>query len=184
MELVEQPYRHYLKENFFSQKQFQMLCEFAEKSEWFFFEDENFPQYIIRRNQIEYFFLNNEDSKEGFSYLFSAEFISGLEILFQQSLEKCAAISFHKLTKTNFNIVHNDFNSNGEKLRIVCYLSTPESYEGGELNLYLMEQLDNPFRSYKLKANTAFVFEMNQQSFHSVSEVKSGDRICLVITYQ
>ena len=105
-------------------------------------------------------------------------------MLFQQSLEKCVAISFHKLTKSNFNIVHNDFNSNGEKLRIVCYLSTPEYYEGGELNLYLMEQLSSPFSSYKLKANTAFAFEMNQQSFHSVNEVKSGDRICLVITYQ
>jgi len=184
MQFVEQPYRHYLKENFFSIEQFQMLCEFAAKSEWSFFEDESFPQYIIQRNVIEDFFLKNENSKESFSYLFSAEFISSLEILFQQSLEKCVAISFHKLTKTNFNIVHNDFNSNGEKLRIVCYLSTPESYEGGELNLYLMEKLDSPFSSYKLKTNTAFVFEMTQQSFHSVSEVKFGDRICLVITYQ
>lgn len=184
MQLVEQPYKHYIKEHFFSQEAFQLLCEFAEKSEWSFFEDESFPQYIIQRKEIEDLFLRDTNGKESFSYLFSAEFISGLEILFQQSLEKCVGISFHKLIKTNFNIVHNDFNSNGEKLRIVCYLSPPESYEGGELNLYLMEKLGCPFSSYKLKANTAFAFEMNQYSFHSVNEVKSGNRICLVITYQ
>lgn len=184
MQLIEQPYKHYIKENFFSPEQFQMLCEFTQKSPWTYYEHIDFPQYIIPKHLVEDFFLNQEASSEKFKFIFKRDFISSLEPLFGISLEKCVAISFHKLIKSNFNIVHNDINEYGEKFRIVCYLSNPETYEGGELKLYSMFNLNSPFISHKLKANTAFIFEMNQQSFHSVSKVTSGERFCIVITYQ
>jgi len=184
MQLLEQPYKHYIKEKFFSPEQFQMLREFTKKSRWKYYDHVDFPQYIIQRKLIEEYFFNQEAGREKFSFLFHSNFIHSLEPLFRISLDKCVAISFHKLIKPNFNIVHNDYNEYGEKLRIVCYLSKPETYEGGELNLYSMFNLKSPFASYKLNANTAFIFEMNQESFHSVSEVISGERVCMVITYQ
>lgn len=184
MQLIERPYKHYIKEKFFSPEQFQMLSDFTQKSPWVYYDHADFPQYIIQRKLVEDFFLNQEASREKFKFIFDEDFISNLEPLFGISLEKCVAISFHKLIKYNFNIIHNDLNTNGERFRIVCYLSNPEIYKGGELNLYLMHNLNSPFASYKLEANTAFIFEMNQQSFHSVSKVRSGKRVCLVITYQ
>lgn len=184
MHLIEQPYKHYIKENFFPPEQFQMLCEFTRKSPWTYYDNIDFPQYIIPKQLVEDFFLNQEASSEKFKFLFKKDFISSLEPLFEISLEKCIAISFHKLIKSNFNIVHNDYNEYDEKFRIVCYLSDPKTYGGGELNLYLMNNLNVPFVTQKVQANAAFIFEMNQQSFHSVSQVTSGERVCIVITYQ
>lgn len=184
MQLIEQPYKHYIKENFFSPDRFQMLREFAQQSPWTYYDHVDFPQYIIPKHLVEYFFVNQEVSQQKFEFLFQKYFINSLEPLFGISLEKCVAISFHKLINSNFNIVHNDYNEYGEKFRIVCYLSEPVTYEGGELNLYSMFNLKSPLISHKLNANTAFIFEMNQESFHSVSEVISGERVCMVITYQ
>jgi|SanBayMetagenome_1026888.scaffolds.fasta_scaffold00317_3 hypothetical protein len=184
MQLIEQPYKHYIKENFFSPKQFQILSDFTQKSPWTYYDHVDFPQYIILKQLVEDFFVNQEASKQKFEFLFQRDFINSLEPLFGISLEKCVAISLHKLIKSNFNIIHNDYNEYGEKFRIVCYLSNPETYQGGELNLYSMFNLKSPFISHKLKENTAFIFEMNQLSFHSVSKVTSGERVCIVITYQ
>jgi Rps23 Pro-64 3,4-dihydroxylase Tpa1-like proline 4-hydroxylase len=184
MKLVEQPYKHYLKENFFEPATFELLKEVSSSSDWSLFEDKNFPQYISERKQVEDFFILNQNTKQYFSFLLDNGFIKQLESLFPTPLKECVSISFHKLTQGCFNVVHNDHNSNGEKLRVVCYLSNPTSYEGGELNLFSLTNQDTPFISYKLKANTAFIFSMTENSVHSVSEVVSGERVCLVITYQ
>lgn len=184
VKLIDQPFKYYLQENFFSKKQFRALFDFAQGTAWAYYDDESFPQYIIQRDLVKHFFLDNKQTKSIFSFLFNTAFISGLEPLFNLSLTKCVAISFHKLVSSNFNIVHNDFNTSGEQLRIVCYLTGPEAYEGGCLNLYQITDLNSPHTCHKLNANTAFIFEMNQSSFHSVSEVTSGERICIVITYQ
>jgi 2OG-Fe(II) oxygenase superfamily len=184
MKRLEEPYKHYIEENFFTLEQFQLLCDFIENSSWVYYDHVDFPQYIIPKQFVQDFFLNRQASKNEFSFLFERDFIISLEPLFEISLEKCVGISVHKLIYSNFNIVHNDYNEYDEKFRIVCYLSNPETYEGGELNLYSIRNLKSPFISHKLKENTAFIFEMNQQSFHSVSKVTSGERVCIVITYQ
>jgi predicted 2-oxoglutarate/Fe(II)-dependent dioxygenase YbiX len=184
MNLILQPYKHYIKENFFSSDQLHVLSDFTLKSPWVYYDDIDFPQYIIQREFVENFFLNQQTTSEKFKFVFSENFISSLEPLFGLQLEECVGISFHKLIRSNFNIIHNDSNTNGEKLRIVCYLSNPEKYEGGELNLYSNHNLSSAFISHKLHINTAFIFEMNEESFHSVNTVTSGERICIVITYQ
>lgn len=184
MTLVEQPYKHYLKENFFEPTALQFVNEFLSNCNWSFFEDENFPQFISERKQVEDFFVLNSNTKEQFSFLLDSSFIQQLENLFPTALKECVSISFHKMTAGCFNVVHNDHNSNGEQLRIVCYLTDPTNYEGGELQLFSLSNQSSSVTSYKLNTNTAFIFSMTENALHSVSEVLSGERVCLVITYK
>ena len=184
MQLVEKPYLHFIKENFFKPKQLSLLDKFIHTASWDFFEDENFPQYVSQRKQVEDLFLYDLETSSQLNYFLSESFIGKLEELFSFNLNKCVSISFHKLTRGCFNAIHNDSNQNGERLRIVCYLSSPSDYEGGELNLFNLSNHDLPLVSYKLDLNSAFIFAMTKNSIHSVSNIISGERICLVLTYQ
>lgn len=184
MRLIEQPYPHCIIQDFFTPGTLALLNGFAATTGWDFFEDRNFPQYISRRKAVENLFLRNPQTKTDLSRLFSAGFINKLQSLFDCSLQKCTGISFHKLVKGCFNVVHNDSNMIGEKIRMVCYLTEPENYEGGELNLFALEDQTTPVISYKFRSNSAFVFAMTENSIHSVNKVISGERICLVLTYQ
>ncbi len=178
------PFKYFIKEDFFSAENYHLLKEFGSKILWEFFNDPNFPQYISPRNDVENFFLHNNDSASKFRFLFEHNFIKELEHLFEITLKTCASILYHKLTKGCFNIVHNDSNTFGEKIRIICYLSAPADYQGGDLNLFEESNLEKPVQSYKFQENSAFLFAMTDNSFHSVSEVTQGDRICIVITFK
>jgi predicted 2-oxoglutarate/Fe(II)-dependent dioxygenase YbiX len=184
MQLIKKPYLHYIKENFFKPRPFSLLNEFILNASWDFFEDKNFPQYISRRKEVEELFLSNPETHPQLSYLLSEDFIRKLERFFSFGLSGCSGISFHKLTKDCFNVIHNDSNLMGERVRVVCYLSSPSNYEGGELNLFTLSNQVEPYISYKLSLNSAFIFAMTEDSVHSVSKVTSGERICLVLTYR
>jgi hypothetical protein len=183
MKPITYPFKHFVKENFFKAECFQILKEFSSTISWTFFQDENFPQYISSGKEVEDFFLHNEGANSNFKYLFENTYINKLKKLFLLNIESCISISFHKLIKGCYNVIHNDFNDFGEKIRIICYLSNPTEYVGGELNLFGDSEIA-PLTTYKLNANSAIMFAMNEVSVHSVNEVTDGERICIVITYK
>lgn len=136
MECNEHPFKHFIKQNFFTEENYLFLKDYVLRIPWEFFLDEDFPQYISPKNEVENFFLHDKNSSLRFKYLFEHEFINEIKDLFSVNLNECVDISFHKLIKGCFNVVHNDLNSIGEKVRIVCYLSDPKIMRGGELNLF------------------------------------------------
>lgn len=183
MKCIDYPYKYFLEENFFSEEQFNLLKKFSEETQWEFFYDKDFPQYISTKKSVQEYFISNANTRSTFNFLFELQFINELNKLFGIKLTCCVSICFHKLIKGCFNSIHNDSNNFGEKIRIIVYLSDPSDYEGGELNLYQNSNQIIPVSSNKFNANTAFLFSMNDISLHSVSEITKGERLCVVITY-
>ena len=94
-------------------------------------------------------------------------------------------ITAHKLVKEHSIRIHNDVLDGDATHRLVVHLNRDWSEEcGGLLVLFGSEDPADICKIVKPLHNTAFGFEISQDSNHAVSRVKQGQRYSLVYSFK
>ena len=179
MKIYEQPFKHLRCFDFLPFSEFRVFIKCLSNLEW---ELYNKRSYKYKVSSIDYdteCYRNNKSIIEKF---ISAEFINSLSELLEIKIERCKDFTFHKMDVGDFSSKHTDRNGYGELARVVYYLTEPDSYEGGNLNLYDFtgKQIQEVLR---MPVNSFFSFRLTDKFYHEVEPVTKGIRYCISITY-
>lgn len=176
-----EPYEYFVADNFLPQETFALVQESIPDLKW------------VEAKSIEYLKDNSTHDSTGhviarlqgtaFDIFSSDYFMQYINQQFDTKVTRLSNVIFLKMHTGFFNHIHSDENSFGELVRILLYISNPDEYTGGEVLLHHNSSAESPFISYKFSANALFGFKMCTESYHSVREVTSGQRICLSMTY-
>jgi hypothetical protein len=174
------PYKHFVKYDFLSAAQFELLREMVPLLKWEMYERDSY-RYFVSGLDFECAFYQR--TRNVLDSLISSTFIASISKSFDVPLTRCVDASFHRMEVGHFSAPHTDANINGEIVRIVHYFSDLESYRGGELVLYINDSELREYYVHRLPENSAFGFLMGGDSFHAATEIVEGNRLCLVLTY-
>jgi predicted 2-oxoglutarate/Fe(II)-dependent dioxygenase YbiX len=183
MIIYNKPFLYFVWQNFFSGDDFLLLHEDMKLLEWENYDMGSYKYQVSCVYRYEQELIEKIMEQQVLMRFLSVDFVDKLGGIFNVLLSKCYDLTFHRMTSGDFSFRHTDQNSYGEKVRLVLYFSSPEDYEGGELNLYTDNDDNAIYCSYKLPANSVFGFMMTNESYHQVNSVENGVRLCLVITY-
>ena len=147
---------------------------------WEHYERQSYIYWVSSLDFETPFFMQNQ---EVLSEFLSQDFIDALGASFGVSLTRCKDATFHKMEKGHFSRRHTDSNKQGEKVRVIYYVTPPCQYDGGELMLFHGDFEQALYYTHKLPENSLFGFLMTDDSYHEAREVLEGTRICLVLTY-
>jgi Rps23 Pro-64 3,4-dihydroxylase Tpa1-like proline 4-hydroxylase len=175
----EHPYKHIQQFDFLPVNEYQALCNCLQGLEWELYDKGSYKYKVSSIDYETECYKNNKSIVEKF---ISQEFIQSLSSLLCVEFSKCKDFTFHKMDIGDFSLKHTDKNSYGEIARVVYYLSEPNSFEGGNLNLfdvggkYIYEKLRMP-------SNSFLSFRLTDDFYHEVETITKGIRYCISISY-
>jgi predicted 2-oxoglutarate/Fe(II)-dependent dioxygenase YbiX len=177
------PFNHIILNEVFSDEIFSDLCKGLAGLHWNEAKSEEYLKDNSTEDSTLKFITSNKNLRRAFQNLESAEFLSIISRELSVKITKIDSIVFLRMISGFFNHVHSDENDFGEKVRLIIYVSSADSYQGGELILH-DNQGNEELQTYKLDSNTMFGFKMGGASYHSVRKIESGERVCLALTYK
>lgn len=180
MNLQKLPYPHCINTDFLSEEDFYILYKNIKYLEWEYYKKHSYEYYVSSLDFESPFYLK---TKHVINYFISSKFIKFLSDIYGIAISKCKDATFHKMVKGHYTKRHTDSNQEGEKIRLIYYFSKPSEYEGGDFVLFSGNSDKEIFCSYKFNPNTLFGFVISNYSFHEVTEIIHGERICLILTY-
>lgn len=179
MKVFDRPYTHIKFFDFLRTNEYEALVNCLDNLEWELYDRGSYHYKVSSIDYETQCYLQNKAIIEKF---ISTEFISTLSNSLEIQLERCKDFTFHKMDIGDFSSRHTDKNNFGELARVVYYLSAPNTYEGGSLNLY-NENGTDIFEELKMPSNSFLSFRLTDDFFHEVKAITKGNRYCISITY-
>jgi predicted 2-oxoglutarate/Fe(II)-dependent dioxygenase YbiX len=179
MKIYEQPFRHVRCFDFLLPVEFWELVKCLSHLEWEIYDKGSYKYKVSSIDYETECYKNNKSIIEKF---IAAEFINSLSDLLEIKFERCKDFTFHKMEVGDYSFKHTDRNGRGELARVVYYLTEPDFYEGGSLNLYDFSG-NKVSEVLRMPVNSFLSFRMTDKFYHEVETVTKGVRYCISITY-
>ncbi len=179
MKLIKLPHKHIKEFDFLPLREFKKLSDGIPSLEWELYDK---GSYNYKVSGIDYETAYYKMNKRIIEKFISRSFLDNLSDLFDLKINKCNNFTFHKMEAGDFSLKHTDKNNFGEIIRVIYYLSEPDSYLGGELVLYSAAG-HKVYESLKMPTNSFLAFKLTDKFYHKVNKIKSGVRYCIVVTY-
>ncbi len=166
-------------QNIFDQELFAKICSGLSIVKW---KEASKSFYLQREEDLRC----NQYYQEIFSKDVCNEIIKNMELFFCEKFAHEFDITAHQMIDGDYIGIHTDSNDYGESHRLTLMLNESWSIEQGGILLALNENsLKNIQHAWLPMANTGFVFEIGEHSYHAVTPIKGKmPRYSIIFTFK